>query len=259
MNPLLLPIWLAGLVFLLLGRRGTHGRVLAIAFLAVAAILIVNRTSRSNYLSPAFPMLIAAGGVAIEGLIARPALRIALMTFVLLAGAISAPMAIPLLPTDRYVAYSRALGVAPSTDEKKAIGRLPQFYADREGWDRFVDQVATAFERLSPAERSSAAVFVGNYGEAGAIEHLGRDRGLVAISGHNNYWLWGYGGRTGNVAIVVSRSREDQERAFTSVEQAGAIDCGDCMPYENGQFIFICRGLKPPPLAERWASLKHFD
>ena len=34
----------------------------AIVFLVVAGILILNRTSRSGYLLPAFPMLIAAGG-----------------------------------------------------------------------------------------------------------------------------------------------------------------------------------------------------
>jgi hypothetical protein len=112
---------------------------------------------------------------------------------------------------------------------------------------------------LSPGERASAAVFVGNYGEAGAIDLLGRSRGLTAISGHNNYWLWGPAGRTGDVLIVVGRSRETLDRRFTAVEEAGVVDCGDCMPYENGQQIFICRGMKPPQLPERWPSLKHYE
>jgi hypothetical protein len=43
------------------------------------------------------------------------------------------------------------------------------------------------------------------------------------------------------------------------VELAGETDCGDCMPYENHLPIFICRGLKPPPLAERWTAFKHYD
>ena len=258
MNPLLLPVWIAGLLFLLF-RAGPRVRALAIVFLSVAAILIANRTSRSGYLAPAYPMLFAAGGVALERLLVRRPFRAAAIAFVLVAGAISAPMAIPLLPVDRYVAYSRALGQAPSTEEKKAVGRLPQFFADRQGWEAMVDQIGAAFDRLSPAERASAAVLVGNYGEAGAIELLGRSRGLTAISGHNNYWLWGPADRTGDVLIVVSRSRERQEQRFISVEQAGAIDCGDCMPYENGQFIFICRGMKPPPLPERWAQFKHYE
>jgi Dolichyl-phosphate-mannose-protein mannosyltransferase len=256
MNPLLLPVWLGGLVFLLVTARG---RALAIVFLTVAAILIVNRTSRAGYLAPAYPMLFGAGGAALERLIVRRPLRLALTALVVAAGAIPVPLAIPLLPVDRYVQYSRALGQAPSTEEKKDVGRLPQFFADRQGWERMVDQIAAAADRLSPAERASAAVLVGNYGEAGAIEQLGRDRGLRAISGHNNYWLWGPAGRSGDVLIVVSRSRERQEQRFLSVEQAGVIDCGDCMPYENGQFIFIGRGMKPPPLPERWPQFKHYE
>ena len=258
MNPLLLPVWLSGLLFLLF-RAGPRLRGLAIVFLSVAAILIVNTTSRGSYLAPAYPMLFAAGGVALERLLPGRALRAATMGLVLIAGAISAPMAVPLLSTDRFVQYSRALGQAPSTEEKKEVGRLPQFFADRQGWERMVDQIAAVYDRLPPAERAAAAVLVGNYGEAGAIELLGRGRGLTAISGHNNYWLWGPAGRSGDVLIVVSRSRERQEQRFASVEQAGVIECGDCMPYENGQFIFIGRGMKPPSLAERWAQFKHYE
>jgi len=259
MHPLTLPVWVAGLLFLLLSRRAQRYRPLGIAFLVVATILILNRTSRSGYLSPAYPMLFAAGGVAIETVLQRRGWRAAAVATLVAGGIVTAPLALPLLPVDTYVRYSRALGVAPGTEEKKELGRLPQFFADRQGWDRFVDQVAAAFDTLTPAERASAAVMTGNYGEAGAIEQLGRARGLVAISGHNNYWVWGPAGRTGDVLIVLSRSRERQEQRFASVQQAGETDCGDCMPYENHIPIFICRGMKPPPLPERWTAFKHYD
>src|SRR5262249_51391438 len=144
MNPLLLPVWLGGLLFLLIGPGAARGRALAIAFVAVAAILIVNRTSRSSYLAPAYPVLFAAGGVGLERLIVRRPLRIATMALVLAAGTVSAPLGIPLLPVERYVRYSRALGQTPSTEEKKDVGRLPQFFADRQGWERMVDQIGMA-------------------------------------------------------------------------------------------------------------------
>jgi 4-amino-4-deoxy-L-arabinose transferase-like glycosyltransferase len=258
MNPVTLPVWIAGLAFLLFGRAGARYRTLGIAFVVVAVILILNRTSRSGYLAAGYPMLFAAGGAAIEPLLIRRGLRVAALCALVVAGAVTAPLAVPLLPTTSYVSYSRALGIAPGTEEKKELGRLPQFFADRQGWNAFVDQVAAAVDRLTPSERSAAAVLVGNYGEAGAIEQLGRSRGLTAISGHNNYWLWGPAGRTGEVLIVISRSRERQEQRFASVELAGEIDCGDCMPYENHLSIFICRGLKQP-LAELWPQLKHYE
>jgi hypothetical protein len=258
LNPFTLPVWGAGLLYLLFAASAARYRALGIAFLTVAAILILNRTSRSGYLTPAYPMLFAAGGVALERLVTRRPFRIALVAVLIVAGAISAPLAVPLLPTDRYVRYSAALGIAPSTEEKKELGRLPQFFADRQGWDRLVDQVAAAMDRVPAAERPSAAVWVGNYGEAGAIERLGRSRGLVALSGHNNYWLWGPRGYTGSVMIVVNRSRALLEQRYASVEQVGETDCGDCMPYENHVPIFLCRGMKQP-LPERWPALKHYD
>jgi 4-amino-4-deoxy-L-arabinose transferase-like glycosyltransferase len=259
MQPLTLPIWLGGLAALLAVRRFERYRALGVAFLAVAAILVLNRTSRSGYLAAGYPMLFAAGGAWLERGIARPLWRGVVLAVLAAGGLATAPLAIPILPTGAYVRYSRALGVAPATEEKKDLGRLPQFFADRQGWDRLVDQVAAAWDRLAPAERSSAAILAGNYGEAGAIELLGRNRGLVAISGHNNYWLWGPGDRTGDVLVVLSRHPERLQAIFRSVERAGETDCGDCMPYENHQPIFICRGLQPPPIAERWADLKHYD
>lgn len=258
MHPVNLPVWMAGLLFLLFSRQLDRFRPLGIAFLTVALILIVNRTSRSGYLAPAYPFLFAAGGVAIERVAQRPIWRAAILTGLVLAGAATAPLALPLLSVHSYVRYSGLLGIAPDTEEKKELGRLPQFFADRQGWEPFVSQVAAVFDRLSPAERATAAVLTGNYGEAGAIEHLGRARGLTAISGHNNYWLWGPSGRNGDVLVVLGRSRERQLQRFSSVEVAGEIDCGDCMPYENHLSIFICRGLKAPMTA-LWPSLKHFD
>jgi hypothetical protein len=148
--------------------------------------------------------------------------------------------------------------MTPSAEEKQALGRLPQFFADREGWDAFVAQVGAAWATLPEADRASAAVFTGNYGEAGAIEQLGRSSGLVAISGHNNYWLWGPQGHTGDVLIVLSRNPRRLQERFESVQQAGETNCGDCMPYENHLGIYICRRIRTP-LPQLWPELKHYE
>ena len=232
--------------------------MLGVAFLSVALLLILNRTSRSGYLAAGYPMLLAAGGVAWERWLTGRAARAAVLAVLLIAGAVTAPLALPVLPVDAHVRYSAALGVGPETEEKKEVGRLSQFFADRQGWDRFVEQIAQAWDRIPPAERPSAAVFAGNYGEAGAIEHLGRGRGLRVVSAHNNYWQWGPQGVTGQVMIVLSRSPELLRERYASVEQVGETDCGDCMPYENHIPIFLCRGRRPS-LPEAWPALKHYD
>ncbi len=258
LHPLSLPIWGAGLLALLFVRRFARYRLLGMTFLAVAAILIANRTSRSSYLLPAYPMLFAAGGTWWAAHATRAATRAATIVVLLLGGAVTVPFAVPLLPVDTYVRYSRWFGIAPSTEERQTLGRLPQFFADRQGWDRFVARIGAAWDRLSPAERQVAAVFAGNYGEAGAIERLAGDRKIPALSGHNNYWIWGPGRHTGEVLVVLSRSRVRLDELFTSVEQVGETDCGDCMPYENHLPIFICRGIRTP-LSQLWPSLKEFQ
>jgi len=258
LHPLTLPIWGAGLVALLFVRRFARYRLMGIAFVTVAAILIANRTSRSAYLLPAYPMLFAAGSAWWASHVRRAPARATVIVLLLVAGAITIPLAVPLLPVDTYVRYSGLLGIAPGTEERHEVGRLPQFFADRQGWDRLVAQIAAAWDRLTPEERSKAAVFVGNYGEAGAIELLGRDRQIAALSSHNNYWFWGPGRYTGDVLVVVTRARDRLEERFASVEQVGQTSCGDCMPYEDGVPIFICRGIRTP-LRELWPALKHFD
>jgi Dolichyl-phosphate-mannose-protein mannosyltransferase len=258
LHPITVLVWGAGLVALLGQAKLRRYRALAIVYITVAVILMLNATSRSGYLLPAYPPLIAAGAVLWEAMIPRRAWRAIAVVVLVLAGAMTAPLAVPVLPTEAYVRYSRALGVAPSTEEKKDLGRLPQFFADRQGWDAFVDQVASAWNQLTPAERTSAAVLVGNYGEAGAIEQLGGARGLVAISGHNNYWLWGPHGRTGDVLVVLSTHPERLQQRFESIQFVARTDCGDCMPYENGIGIYICRGLRQP-VAELWPLLKHYE
>jgi len=78
------------------------------------------------------------------------------------------------------------------------------------------------------------------------------------ISGHNNYWLWGPGEEPIDTVLVLSASRERQEERFAVVQEVARIECGDCMPYENGLTLFACRGLKKP-FAEVWQDLRHYD
>jgi hypothetical protein len=258
LHPLTLPIWGAGLAALLAGRRLRQYRTLGIAFLVVLAILLLNRTSRSVYLLASFPMLMAAGAAWWERRLTGRVSRTAVLMLLLVGGAITLPLAVPILPVETYVRYSRALGQAPESEEKHELGRLPQFFADRQQWPQFVAQVAAAWDRLTPAEREHAAVFTGNYGEAGAIELLGRSRGMKAISGHNSYWTWGPDGATGDVLIILSRDPSAWSAQFDSIEQVGETSCGDCMPYENHLPILIGRGLHRP-LPDLWPWLKHFE
>ncbi len=262
MNPLNLPVWLSGLGYLLLSPRTRRYRILGITYLAVGAILILNGTSRVGYLAPAYTMLLGAGGVVLERAFRMrgglPA-RVAALGLLAASGGVLAPLALPILPVESYLRYAAALGFAPSTEERKQLAELPQHYADMHGWESIVEQVDRVYRGLPEEDRARAVIFTYNYGEAGALELLGRPKGLPPVlSGHNNYWLWGPRGATGEVVMIIGGSEEDHRRRYAAVEPAGRTDCGYCMPYENGQTIWVARGLREPVEAV-WPRVKHYD
>jgi hypothetical protein len=153
----------------------------------------------------------------------------------------------------------RKVGAEAGTDERKEVGRLGQMFADRLGWRSLATTVARVSAGLSTEERAKACVFAQNYGQAGAIEHYGRDLSVPpVIGGHNSYALWGPGSCTGEVVIVVDGDRDRLGEEFDSVEHAATYTCADCMPYESSKEIWLARGLRAP-IDQVWGSVRHFD
>jgi hypothetical protein len=259
MNPVTAPVWLTGLVALLAAKRT---RVLGILFVAVATLLIANGSSRPNYLAVAYAPLLAAGGVAIERFAARHRrawVWPVVFTVILILGVPVVPVGLPILPVGRLAAYLEATGARPKAQERSGEGDLPQVFADMIGWEEMVQRVARVYRTVPPDVRARCAIFASNYGEAGAIDFFGPRYGLPpAISSHNNYWLWGPRGATGECVIVVGGRASDPHDDFQSVVLADRTACDHCMPYENGTPIFVCLGLNKP-MGERWREIRHYD
>ena len=122
-----------------------------------------------------------------------------------------------------------------------------------------VATVAGVYQDLSTEERAESCVFTGNYGEAGAVDFFGPRYDLPkAISGHNNYHLWGPGDCTGEGVISVGVPLGRLEAAFEDIEQADTIDCEYCMPDEDNLPVYIGRNPKAS-LQEIWPQVKHYD
>lgn len=263
LHPLALSIWFAGLCYFF-SRDGRRYRFCGWMYVVLLAVFMAEK-AKAYYLTPIYPLLLAAGATAIEGIAQRANwrwLRVAAPSALVIGGIVTAPLALPVLPVEALIRYARLLGaegsVKHTTAETATLGELPQYFADMFGWDAVVGTVARAYESLSPEERGKAAIFVSNYGEAGAINFLGKAQHLPeAISGHNNYWLWGPGKYSGEVVIVLGSSLEELKALFETVEQVGTVRCQYCMPYENDRPVYICRRLKRP-LQEIWPLLKHY-
>ena len=170
-------------------------------------------------------------------------------------------MCSPVLRPDTWVAYTRALHLTPTSDENQATSELPQFYADRFGWQEMTDQVVAAYHSLSPADQARVCLSNDNYGEAGAIDFLGKraEPNLPpAISRHNTYWMWGMHGCDANLVIAVTdASLEDLQKVYRSVQIVGRINTpGSPCPRSNKN-IYLMRDRKADhPVA--WGQKKNY-
>jgi hypothetical protein len=260
-HPLTLPVWLAGLYFYLFRRDAGPFRALGLAYVVMLLVMILTR-AKVYYLLPVYPVLFAAGGRLSEQLFARRGLgwlRPATVGLLLAGGALMAPLVLPVLPVETFLAYQDRLGLEPPRTEKSHTGRLPQHYADMFGWEEMADAVARVYHSLPEAERANCAVFASNYGEAGAVDFFGPRRGLPkALSGHQNYFLWGPRGYTGDCVITVGEELEDVRKSFDSVEHAATFTHPHAIPHENNSPILIARRPKRP-LTEIWPDVKCFS
>lgn len=258
MSPLNFPIWLAGLLYLFFSPQGKRYRVLGWMFLVVLAAMMILQ-GKDYYSAPAYPMLLAAGAVALEHLFRnRRWLKQAALAVLVIGTAPFLPMGIPILPLQAYIRYQDILGFRPPATEKSHLGSpLPQYYSDELGWQEMTVAVARAYDTLPFGLRAATAIFAQNYGEAGAIDFFGPKFGLPgAISGHQNYYLWGPGKFTGLSMIVLGDSREHLEKYFGQVILEGRF--GEPYALEQGP-IWVCTQPRGWTLQQIWPKLKNWD
>ena len=168
------------------------------------------------------------------------------------------PLVLPILPIDTFLRYQAHLPLKGEKTERSFIGAaLPQYYADEFNWPEMVAKVSDVYHSLSPEEQAQTAIFCDNYGEAAAIDFFGGHYGLPkAISGHQNYFLWGPRNFTGEIVIVVGQNEKDVQKEFDSVTVAETQSNPYAFWYET-QPILLCRGLKWN-LQAGWEKVKYW-
>jgi hypothetical protein len=270
-GPITTPIWLTGLLALLFSALLKPYRFLGWCYLVCFTIFFVLH-GKNYYLAPVYPMLLAAGAVVIESAIegrkegipddASPRwawLKPVIIVLLLAAGAYFVPITVPVLSPDGFLAYMKHLPFKlPVMEHAHARAALPQWYADQFGWEEIVAETAEAWNRIPAADRADCAIFAQDYGQAGAIDFLGRKYGLPrSLSGHQTWWLWGSRGYSGNCMIVLDDSRQRLEELFEHVEYVGT-SADNPYALERQIDVFICRGAKFGTLDQLWPQIKRW-
>jgi hypothetical protein len=256
LGPLNALVWIPGVIALLRAKSIRDGRWFGITFLFFYVLMDAIH-AKDYYLEGIYPALFAAGGIAWENryslerwvfeerVFAFPVLE----TVLLVGGLIVLPLASPVLAPTTWVRYTTTLHLHHQEEENSSTGPLPQFFADRFGWQEQVDIVTRAWHMLTPEEQQHACLFTNDYGEAGAIdffngtEHLGLP---PALSGQNSYWHWGtHNCDPHTVVAVVGDTQAELESKFDHVELVGRSNTPWAMPFEQHRGIWILRGRKP--------------
>jgi 4-amino-4-deoxy-L-arabinose transferase-like glycosyltransferase len=255
-------VWLAGLAWVV-SKPGL--RFLGYAYAVLMALMLVFH-AKHYYPANAYPYLFAAGGVAIElWTRGRRLARASILAGVTITGVLMAPLVMPVLPEARMAAYTEwllgSLGLNSKTmaTDTRPQSRLSSDWAGMHGWPELAATVAQVYWSLPETDRQRAVIAAQNYGEAAAIDFLGRQYGLPgAISGHNQYYLWGPRGYSGEVTICVGGDCGASAQLFERCEHAATFTAPWVQPDEDGLPITVCRGIRKP-LAEIWPGFKMYQ
>lgn len=274
-HPLLLPLWFGGLLYFAFARAALRFRMIAWIYISLFALFVAMQ-GKTYYLSPIYPVLYAGGAVWLErGLEfaaakSRPnqtantvlrSLQTGVLILIALGGAALAPLSLPLLSPENYLAYERFLGLKAPKLEKQALSKMPQHFASMFG---FPDQSGAAievFQSLSPEEREHAVVLGRSYGFAGSVEYSARRQGLEipVVSGHNNFYLWSLAklrsfsegpvfGKSGMIIVALGFDEERLQKYFADVRPAGTVRCEYCLSNATEITIYVCRGPRLSPV-----------
>jgi hypothetical protein len=227
---------LAGLVSLL---RDARFRLLSALYLGPLVLLVLTK-GRGYYLMPGYPVLYAAGAVALERALhgRGRALRVGASAVVLAAAAVeSAAVAWTYLPV--WPVGSPAWNWQMANNEDMA---------NEVGWPEFVAQVAAVRDGLPPADKQRLAVLANNFGEAGALELYGPRYGLpLPISSVNSFHDRGYGPYQPETLIVVGSNLDDQLQNFTTCRIVARVHLPYGVQNEETKYhpqILVCHRLR---------------
>jgi len=242
MLPTSVPLALAGLWFYFAHPQGKQFRVLGWASLVLLAVIMFSANGRPYYVAPAYPMLFAAGGVAMEAWFSRRGLqwlKPTYMCLLLFTGAIGARYGHTGALPETYIRYSQRLHFTPPPVETDRLGRsrssLPTFRMggdDRRSGPHYNSLPPEVLQkrRSSPARTARPRRLICSDEVRPSRSHQPSPK-LLSV-GPRNY--------TGQSVIVLGIPREELERFFNSIEPAGESATPTPCPTSTST-IYYCR------------------
>ena len=247
-GPLLAPLWLAGLWWLLRRTEARPYRPLGLAYLTMLVVVFV-AGGKPYYTMGLLLALLGAGAVVAERrLVAGKTTRLRLGVVIGVSAAVAAAITLPLVPVGDLHATP-----IPAINED-AIETV--------GWPALTATVAPVWNRLPPAERADAVVVHGQ------LRRGGCDRPLRPRARHSAAPTRATT-RSG-ASAAPGRSRPDHRgrlrqparpsrASFSGCRLAARIDNGVALDNEEqGGPVWLCAATAEP-WSTLWPRLRHLD
>lgn len=242
---LTVPLFVVGLIRLLVGAELRAWRAVGLGYLALLALLVVTG-GKGYYAIGYFAVLAAAGSGPVLAWISRARWRAVAAGAIAAASAVfMAVLTLPVLPAD--------------SDALASIGEINAEQLEQIGWPELVAQIEAIVDGLPAGEREQAVIVTANYGEAGALVVLGEGRGLPPVySGHQGFHDWGPPPDGAGPVIVVGMGI-GEVGGLGACEQVARIDNGiGVSNQEQGAPILVCDG-PSGSWASIWEMYRHLD
>ena len=186
-------IWIPGVIWLLFSKTAAPYRFLGWTYVFLIGLMLA-LSGKDYYTLGIYPVLVAAGGVAIEQwLNERTILKSALLGFVVVMNLLILPMGLPVLNVEQMVEYCKVLdriGIEQRWEDGEKYP-IPQDYADMRAWEEPVATVARHYHALPKEKQETCLIYGGSYAHAGPLNYYRKKYNLpVAQSLQATYVLW---------------------------------------------------------------------
>jgi 4-amino-4-deoxy-L-arabinose transferase-like glycosyltransferase len=234
-GPLLFPVCIAGLGWVLGSRVAAPWRPLGVAALAAMTLDLLTG-GKAYYAIGSVALFMAAGAIVLDRWMASGHRRLKTAGFAAAAVVSASLIAVLTLPVLPVAVYARTTLPAAVPDVASQIG-----------WPQFVATVEQVVAGLPPAQRDHAVILTNTYHEASPLILFGKALPPI-YSGHNSYWSWGPppAGRT--VVIHIGDWRPTNwAQYFVGCRDVAHIDNRLGVDNaEQGRPVTVCTGIRAP-------------
>ncbi|GLR16412.1 hypothetical protein GCM10007940_10270 [Portibacter lacus] len=231
----------AGILFFL---KNKSYRYLGLTSIFVIGTLLFLR-GKSYYTIGMFPILLAGGSVYIEKIVKDWRLRTLFIILPVLLVLPILPLGVPIFKQDGLVNFFQKLEdkhglIMGRRFEDGSIHSLPQDYADMLGWEELVMKVTIAFNEIP--DKSQALIYAENYGQAGAINIIGKKYDLPSVVSFNESFIYWIPNRLENdiryFIYVNDELGDDIQALFQTIVHIGEVT--NIHAREYGTTVYLC-------------------